>query len=47
MSVASQKRHPFKVYFSRGNGWKSAGARSGDYWGCSIVVTLLFANQSL
>ena len=47
MSVTSQKRHLFKVYFSRRNGRKSAGARSRGNWGCSRVVTLFFANQSL
>jgi ribosomal protein L33 len=46
MSVASQKRHPFNAVFSQGNKYK-AGSRSGEYGGCSSVVTLFFAKKYL
>jgi hypothetical protein len=47
MSVASNKHHPFSADFSWGNKYILAGARSGEYWGCSSVVTLFFAKKSL
>jgi len=41
-SLASQKRRLFSADFSRGNGYKSAAARSGEYRGmlqcCHIVL---------
>jgi len=47
MPVTSQKRRPFNANFSRGNGYKSAGASWGEYGECSSVVTLFFAKKSL
>jgi len=46
MSVASQKHHPFNADFSQGNKYK-AGPRSGEYGGCTSVVTLFFAKKCL
>ena len=47
MSAASQKRCPFSVDFNWGNRWSSAGARLGEYGGCSSFPTLLFVKKPL
>jgi len=47
MSVGSQKRRNFRADFSQGNRYKSAGAKSEEYGGCSSVVTLFFVKKSL
>ena len=46
-SVASQNRRPFRAYFGGEIRQKSAGVRSGEWGGCSSVVTLLFAVKSI
>jgi len=47
ISVASRERHHFNVDFIPGNRQKLAVARSGEYGGCSSVVTLFFAKKCL
>jgi hypothetical protein len=46
ISVASQKPCHFSAVFSRGNGYKSDGCRSGDYGVCFGIVELLFDKKS-
>ncbi|GBN79471.1 hypothetical protein AVEN_131701-1 [Araneus ventricosus] len=41
----SEKRRLFRTPLSRGNKKKSAGARSGEYGGCSRTVTLRVARN--
>jgi len=47
MSAASQKHGPYIADFSQGNTQKITAAMSGEYGGCSSVVTLFFAKQIL
>ena len=47
IAVASQMCSPFDADFSRGNRYKTAEARSGEYGGCSSVFTFFFAKKSL
>ncbi|GBM02473.1 hypothetical protein AVEN_76516-1 [Araneus ventricosus] len=42
----SEKRGPFRTPLRRGNKKKSAGARSGEYGGCSRTVTLRAAGNA-
>jgi len=44
MSVESQKHRPFNADLIRGNGWKSAGGRPGE-WGSFNVGTFFFAKK--
>jgi hypothetical protein len=47
MSLASQKLRTLNADFNEGNRYKSAGAKLGEYGGCSNVVTLFFVRNSL
>jgi hypothetical protein len=46
MSVTSQKLPPFIADVMGGNSYSPPAARSGEYEGCSNVVTLSFAKKS-
>jgi len=47
VSVTKQNRRLLNTDFSRRNRYYSAGVRSGEYGGCSSVVTSFFAKKSL
>jgi hypothetical protein len=47
MSVASQKRHPFKAYFNHGTGKNQLQSGQENMGEAQVLVTLFFANKSL